>query len=214
MNLIFDLDGTLIDSVPDIHAVSNRVLTAEGLDALDITTVRGFIGKGVPHLVTCLLDAHAIHDPARAARMVSAFGAIYESAVGLTVPYPGVPETLTDLRDNGHRLAICTNKPVAPARAVLRHLGLLDHFCAVIGGDSAPERKPHPAPLHLARKACGDGPALYIGDSEVDAECAENAGLPLLLYTQGYRKTPVEKLTHAAAFDDFAALPGLVRAYS
>lgn len=212
MNLIFDLDGTLIDSVPDIHAASNALLADEGLGTLDLPTVRSFVGKGVPHLVECLLGAHDIHDPARAARMTRAFGARYEKAVGLTHPFSGVPEALSHLREAGHKLAICTNKPVAPARAVLRHLGLLDQFVAVIGGDSTPKRKPDPAPLYLALEACGDGPALYIGDSEVDAECAENAGVPLLLYTQGYRSTPVEQLTHSAAFDDFAALPDLVRA--
>lgn len=210
--LIFDLDGTLIDSAPDIHATANIVLAGEGLPPLDLPTVKGFIGRGVPHLVGQLLAAHGIADAARQARMVAAFGQHYDAAVALTRPFPGVPAALAALRAQGHRLGICTNKPVSPARAILRHLGLLDHFAALIGGDSCPQRKPHPAPLLLARQACGDGPALYIGDSEVDAECGLAAGLPMWLFTGGYRHTPVDLLAHDRAFDDFAALPAMVAA--
>ena len=210
MILIFDLDGTLIDSVPDIHKTSNEVLAAEGLAPLDLPTVRSFIGRGVPHLVERLLGAHGIADPARVARMISAFGARYEDAVALTRPYDGVAEALAALAAQGHVLGICTNKPVAPARAVLRHLGLLDPFAAIIGGDSAPQRKPEPEPLHLAIAACGGGPALYIGDSEVDATCAAAAGVPMILHTEGYRHTAPEALPHVALFSDFAALPGIV----
>lgn len=210
--VVFDLDGTLIDSAPDIHATANAVLAAEGMGALDLPTVRGFIGHGVPHLVTRLLGAHGIADEARAARMVAAFAPIYEQAVGLTTVYPGAAEALAALRARGHVLGLCTNKPVAPARAVLRHLGLLEFFAAIVGGDSAPRRKPDPAPLRMAIAACGDGPALYVGDSEVDAETARAAGVPLILYTKGYRRTPAEDLPHVAAFDDFVALPGIVAA--
>lgn len=209
--LIFDLDGTLIDSAADIHAASNLVLTEEGLAPLTLAEVRSFIGRGVPHLVACLLTA-AGEDPAgpRHARLVARFAEIYEDAVGLTVPYPGVAAALADLTGQGHRLAVCTNKPLAPARAVLRHLGLERAFAVVHGGDSHAAKKPDPAPLLATLAALGGGPALYIGDSEVDAECAARAGLTFALFTEGYRKTPVDELTHAAAFADFAVLPGLI----
>lgn len=212
MIVIFDLDGTLIDSAADIHATANAVLASEGLAPLDLQTVRGFVGRGVPHLVGCLLAAHNITDRARQARMEARFASLYDDAVGLTRPYPGVPEALETLRGAGHVLGICTNKPVSPARAVLRHLGLLDHFTAVIGGDSCPRRKPDPLPLWQARADCGGGSSLMVGDSEIDAECAAAAGIPLLLFTRGYRRTPVEDLPHARAFDDFATLPDAVKA--
>ena len=122
-----------------------------------------------------------------------------------------MPAALDALRAEGHVLGICTNKPAAAARAVLRHLGLSDRFAAVIGGDSAPTRKPDPAPLHMAHNACGPGPAIFVGDSEIDAATARAAGMDLLLFTEGYRKSPVADLPHRAAFDDFAALPGLIR---
>lgn len=209
--LIFDLDGTLIDSAPDIHAASNTVLAEEGLAPMTLPEVRSFIGHGVPHLVACLLTA-AGQDPAgpRHARLVARFTEIYEDAVGLTVPYPDVVTALEALAAEGHRLGICTNKPLVPALAVLRHLGLDRFFAVVKGGDSHPLKKPDPAPLLAALEALGTGPALYIGDSEVDAECAHRAGLSFLLFTEGYRKVPVESLPHAAAFRDFAALPALV----
>lgn len=212
MIVIFDLDGTLIDSAPDIHKTANEVLAGEGLGTLDLPTVRSFIGHGVPHLVDRLLGAHGIADGARATRMVGAFAERYESAVGLTRLYPGAAEALRALAAQGHVLGLCTNKPVAPARAVMRHLGILDHFAVIIGGDSAPRRKPQPEPLWMAVEACGGGPALYIGDSEVDAATATAAGVPLVVHTEGYRKTPAEDFPHVAVFSDFAALPGIVAA--
>ena len=123
-----------------------------------------------------------------------------------------MPEALDALRAAGHLLGICTNKPVVPARNVLDHLGMTDRFGVVLGGDSLAVKKPDPAPLHAALEALGDGPALYVGDSEVDAETAAAAGLPFLLFTEGYRKRPAEELPQAGRFRAFADLPGLVAA--
>ncbi|MFC0339755.1 phosphoglycolate phosphatase [Paracoccus niistensis] len=212
MIVIFDLDGTLIDSAPDIHKTANEVLADEGLGALDLPTVRSFIGHGVPHLVGRLLGHHGISDEARAARMIAGFGARYEAAVGLTTIYAGAAGALEALKAQGHVLGLCTNKPVAPARAVMRHFGILNHFTAIIGGDSAPTRKPDPEPLRMAVAACGGGPALFVGDSEVDAATATAAGVPLIVHTEGYRKTPAEDFPHVAVFSDFAALPGIIAA--
>jgi phosphoglycolate phosphatase len=211
--VIFDLDGTLIDSAPDIHAAANRVLRAEGLDEQSFAQVRSFIGRGVPHLIRQLLSA-AGHggDDARHARMTERFVAGYEEAVGLTLPYPGVAEALDSLRAAGHPLGICTNKPEAATRAVLAHLGLLAPFTAIVGGDSLPVRKPDPAPLHLAVSQLGQPRAIFVGDSEVDAETAQAAGLPFLLFTEGYRKSPVEDLPQTGRFSDYAELPGLIAA--
>lgn len=213
--LIFDLDGTLIDSAPDIHAASNAVLAERGLAPLNLAQVRSFVGLGVPHLVRCLLRASAADaDGPLHAELVAAFSARYEVAVTLTALYPGVREALTALSAKGHPLGICTNKPLAPTRAVLAHFGILEMFGTVIGGDSLTVRKPHPAPLLACLEALGGDAALYIGDSEVDAETARAAGLRFALYTKGYRKAPVAALPHDAAFDDFALLPELVAGLS
>ncbi|SDE43314.1 phosphoglycolate phosphatase [Paracoccus isoporae] len=210
MIVIFDLDGTLIDSAPDIHATANAVLADEGLGQLDLATVRGFVGRGVPHLVDRLLGAHGIADPVRAERMTANLVARYEGAVGLTAPYPGVGAVLKHLRGRGDVLGVCTNKPLAPAMAVLRHLGLDQYFDAVAGGDSGLPRKPDPAPLLDTLARLGGGTAAYVGDSEVDAESARAAGLPFLMFTEGYRSAAAETLPHHAMFSDFAELPGLL----
>jgi len=209
--VIFDLDGTLIDSAPDIHAAANRVLRAEGLAEQSFEQVRSFVGRGVPHLIRQLLVA-AGHgqDDALHARMTERFIAGYEDAVGLTLPYPGVADALDSLRAAGHPLGICTNKPEAATRAVLAHLSLLEPFTVIVGGDSLAVRKPDPAPLHLAVAQLGQPKAIFVGDSEVDAETAQAAGLPFLLFTEGYRKTPVEDLPQIGHFSHHAALSGLI----
>ena len=211
IGLIFDLDGTLIDSAPDIHAAANKVFVSKGLQPFPFTVVRDFIGNGVGVLVSRLL-AHqglpASGDLHRA--MVADFIMIYEEAVDLTVLYPGVADALQHLSGLGHPMAICTNKPEGPARSILGHFGLLEHFAVLIGGDSLPQRKPDPAPLLAAQSRLATSQVLFIGDSEVDAETATAAHVPLALYTQGYRKTPAEALGAKVIFDHFDALPGLV----
>lgn len=207
--IVFDLDGTLIDSAPDIHATANAVLAEDGHAPISLEQARGFVGNGVAVFIEKM---RAVRDiPASAQdRLKSRFMARYDDAVSLTRPYPAVPEALSALKQRGHRLGICTNKPAGPAKAVLSHLRLDGHFDTVIGGDTMPLHKPDPAPLHAAFAALGTGAAIYVGDSEVDAETARRAALPLLLFTEGYRKTSVEELPHAASFSDFSTLAGLI----
>jgi len=209
--VIFDLDGTLIDSAPDIHAAANRLMARHGFSSFTSAETRGFIGNGVPHFIARCLDARGrAADDALHAQLVEEFMAEYETAVTLTEVYPGVPEALSRLASNGVLLGLCTNKPHRPARAVLEHLGLSAHFPVIVGGDSLPVRKPDPAPLHAAIDALGAPCVLYVGDSEIDAETAHRAGVRFVLYTEGYRKAPVNEITHAHAFSDFADLPGIV----
>lgn len=208
--VIFDLDGTLIDSAPDIHAAANRLMAAHGFAGFAPEETRSFIGHGVPHFVACCLRARGAETAGDLHRqLVGEFEAGYETAVTLTKPYPGVSEALDRLAAQGLALGICTNKPVAPARAVLAHLGLLTHFPVVIGGDSCPQRKPDPTPLQAAVAGLGARRVLYVGDSEVDAETSVRAGLPFALFSEGYRKTPLADIPHQTAFSDFAALPGI-----
>jgi phosphoglycolate phosphatase len=142
--------------------------------------------------------------------MVARFMQLYETAVSQTELYPGVPEALETLRASGHRLAICTNKPEAPTRAVLDHFALTPLFDALAFGDGPYPRKPDPAPVAHVLGALRQEVGLYIGDSETDAATAQAAGLPFLLFTEGYRKLTVEEIPHDAAFDAFKDLPALV----
>jgi len=209
--VVFDLDGTLIDSAPDIHAAANRLMERHGFAPFIPAETRGFIGSGVPHFIDCCLRARGRPgDAALRARLIEEFIALYETAVTLTRVYPGAGDALADLARRGVPLALCTNKPHGPARAVLAHLGLDGHFEVVIGGDSLRVRKPDPAPLQAAVAGLGARDAVYVGDSEVDAETAARAGVPFILYTEGYRKGPVDGMTHARRFADFGDLPGIV----
>ncbi|WP_022703091.1 phosphoglycolate phosphatase [Pseudorhodobacter ferrugineus] len=211
--VVFDLDGTLIDSAPDIAANANAVLEEMGMSPLPEAQLRGFIGKGVGHLIGQVLAAsgQAADGPFHAP-MVQRFNARYDTAFENTVIYPSVVPALEALIDAGCVLGICTNKPIAPTHAVLRHLRLDGYFGVVYGGDSLSQRKPDPAPLLAAAKDLGHAQVIYVGDSEVDAETAANAKVPFLIYTEGYRKTPVHDLPHDAAFNDFKQLSGLVAA--
>ncbi len=210
--IVFDLDGTLIDSAPDIRLAANSALEGTGAAPLSVSEARGFVGSGASVFVERMMKARGL--PARVhGEMLQRFVAVYEGAVHQTQPYPGAVAALEVLAARGHRLGLCTNKPIVPTRSVLIHLDLARHFETVFGGDSLPVRKPHPAPLHAALAPLGDTPAIFVGDSEVDAETADRAGVPCLIHTPGYRQAPLETLPHWAGFEAWAAVPGLIADY-
>lgn len=203
--VIFDLDGTLIDALADIHAITNRILLAEGREPLPRATVQSFVGRGAPNLVARVIEATRL-DPADHTRLLAAFVADYETATSLTHPYPGVPEMLDALESTDLDLAICTNKPAAPTRAVIAAMGWAGRFDPVISGDTLPVKKPDPAPLQRAAAPVRLEDCLYVGDSEVDAETALAAGVCFALFTGGFRKSPVSEIPHDYAFSDFMNL--------
>ncbi|QFS81736.1 Phosphoglycolate phosphatase, chromosomal [Roseivivax sp. THAF40] len=207
--IVFDLDGTLVHSAPDIQAVANSVLAEEGATALSLSETIGCIGSGAAVFVERMRTLRGIADTEQA-RLLETFISRYESGVTLSTLFPGMLAALDALAGAGHRLGLCTNKPIAPTHALLRHFALQDRFESVLGGDSLPVRKPDPAPLRAVLDALGEGPALYVGDSEVDAETAERAGVPFLFFTEGYCHLPQDEITAAARFSEFAELPGLV----
>lgn len=208
-SVIFDLDGTLIDSAPDLQGIANRILAKMGKSPLTIEETRRFIGNGVGVFVQKMCDARKV-DAAAQPLCLESFMNAYPTAFTLTKPYPGVVEELQTLKRCNHRLGLCTNKPMAPTKTVLEHLDLDRFFDTIVAGDSLSQRKPHPAPLLLAIEQLGEGPAVYVGDSEIDAETAEAASTPFLLYTNGYRKKPCTELKHIATFDHFDHLSKLV----
>lgn len=210
MRLILDLDGTLIDSAGDIHAAVARVLAAEGHAPLPLARVRGFIGDGPEALmrrVVAAVDA----DSAQLADWHAAFLRHYAAApAALTRVAEGAAPALEGLRAAGWRLAICTNKPPEATGLVLGALGLAPLFDAVVAGPVGGRQKPAPDPLLHAAARLGGGPAVYVGDSEVDAAAAAAAGLPFGFYTGGYARAPAEP--QAFRFDRFAELPGRLEA--
>jgi phosphoglycolate phosphatase len=209
--VVFDLDGTLVHSAPDIHAAVNKMLAAELKPSMSLATVISFIGHGLPRLVAQVMAARDIPGDQHS-KLTQVTKGFYDAASSdLTRPYPGVIDALETLLAKGHPLGICTNKPGDSARAVLGDLGLLQYFGSVVGGDRLSVTKPDPAPLQLCLRELGStGAAVYVGDSEVDAATAVAASVPFVLFTEGYRRAPVTELSHAAAFSDFADLPGVL----
>ncbi|WP_164659592.1 phosphoglycolate phosphatase [Tropicibacter sp. Alg240-R139] len=205
-SIVFDLDGTLIDSAPDIAAAVNAMLADEGYESLEQATVTSFVGHGILHL-TGLVIRHVGLNMDRHTELTAATLAHYnQSSSALTAVYPGVIDALDTFQARGLKMGICTNKPEASARHELKMFNLERYFDVVIGGDSLSKRKPDPAPLQTAFDSLGPRQHIFVGDSEVDAETAQRAGVPFLLFTSGYRKTPVAELPHTATFDDSAGL--------
>ncbi len=206
--VVFDLDGTLVDSAPDLHAAAVRMLADFNKPPLTLENVISFIGNGVPTLVRRCLDS-ADSDDLDYDAALAAFRRHYMAApTALSRPYEGVTEMLNELINEGFKLAVCTNKSEGMTSEVLEGLGLDGFFQAVVGGDTLPVRKPDPEPLRLAfrliEQQC-EG-ALYIGDSEVDAETAKAAGSTFALFSGGYRNTPVDQLRTHFVFDEFNQL--------
>jgi len=204
--IVFDLDGTLIDSAPDIHWAANAVLAEMNLPQIDLQTLKTFIGNGTRVLMErCLdhakVDAGAAEVDAAVARFLDFYS---REPAARTVVYSGVRDLLASLAKRGDRLGICTNKPEGVTRAILSDLEL-GPFAVVVGGDTLPTRKPDPAGLLAAIDALGATPAdtIFVGDSEVDAETAKAAGVRFALFTSGYRKSPVGAIPHWVAHATF-----------
>lgn len=204
--MLLDLDGTLVDSVPDLAAALNRSLAAHGLPALSRPQVQSFIGDGAKALVD---RGFAHFDRTANAAILAAFLDDYGAHAAVeTKAYRGVPEGLARLRNEGWTLAVCTNKPEAPARTLLAALALDGFFTVVGGGDSFPVRKPDPAHL-LATLAAAGGPpdrCVMVGDHHNDILAAIGAGVPGIWARWGYG---VDVEGAAAAVSRFDELPGI-----
>jgi phosphoglycolate phosphatase len=208
-DLVFDLDGTLIDSAPDLHAALNRLMEMLGRRKLELTEVILMVGDGVPVLVRRALEATG-GVPDEFDEILQAYHSIYGSAVAdLTKPFPGVLETLQELHGRGHRMAVCTNKPEAATHAILEALGLTRFFSAVAGGDSLPVRKPDPGHLLGTLEMLGSTPnrAVMIGDSHNDIQVAIEARVRSIAVSYGYRRQPVEELGADIIVDNFPDIP-------
>ncbi|MCF8206397.1 MAG: phosphoglycolate phosphatase [Methylotenera sp.] len=185
---ILDLDGTLVDTLGDFVAVLGLTLADLGLPAVDRAFVERTIGRGGEHLVRQTL-AQVGAKPGLFDHAWSLYQAHYATVNGQhAAVYPGVVEGLQALRAHGLPLAVLTNKPVAPARELLRRKGLDGFFAQVFGGDSFARKKPDPLPLLGTCEALGTQPSAtwMVGDSRNDAEAARGAGCPVVLVTYGY----------------------------
>ncbi len=213
--LLLDLDGTLVDSAPDLAGALNQLRAEEGLAALALDDVKGMVGDGVAKLVERGMPPAA--GPTEFDRLVARYVALYhERQTALTRPFPGVVETLQALNAAGWQLAVCTNKPEAPSREILAAFGLDGLIAAVGGGDSFAERKPAAGHLlaTLARMAAPPEAAVMVGDSPNDVLSARRAGLPVIVVGYGYSRVPPAELGADAVIEHFAELPAALEALS
>jgi phosphoglycolate phosphatase len=183
---LFDLDGTLVDSAPDLHAAADRMAARLGLAPYRLDEIILMIGDGVHVLIERALAARGRpFDPNVYQRFLEDYAA---NAAVATRPFPGIPEALDALADAGWRMAVCTNKHEHAARVLLDALGLLDRFAAIGGGDTFPVRKPDPEHLFATLRAAGGAPAraVMIGDHRNDIAGAAAAGIPCVFAAWGY----------------------------
>jgi phosphoglycolate phosphatase len=196
--VLFDLDGTLLDSIPDLSEACHRMMVELGRAPHSIDTIRTFVGKGMLNLVRRCLAEHGTASDAEMAEAVAAFQRHYAEVNGLaTTIYEGVVPALAALQAQGVAMACVTNKPAAFTGPLLERMGIASYFGATVSGDTLPEKKPHPAPLIHACELLGVTVAesLMIGDSANDAEAARAAGMPVLLVTYGYSEgMPVDSI--------------------
>jgi phosphoglycolate phosphatase len=208
--IAFDLDGTLVDSAPDLVATLNILLAQEGIAPLPYEEARSFIGHGARRLLErgFAAQGQAVTAPAMEAlfaRFIDHYGA---HSADLTRPYPGVVESLGRLKDAGARLCVCTNKLTGLSTPILDALDLTRFFDAVIGADAAPAPKPDPRHLICAVEAAGGriDRAVMVGDASTDAGAARAAGVPLVLVSFGYTDIPVADLEPDILIDHFDEL--------
>ena len=203
--VVFDLDGTLIDSAADLGRAANRLLDEEGRRALSMAEVRSFIGDGARVLVDRAMAATGVSAAADSLdELTRRFIAHYEAdATAATTVYPSVPETLAVLRRAGIRVGVCTNKPQAATAAVLEALGLAGMVEAAAGGDRFSMRKPDAGHLLGTLDLLGVPAerAVMVGDNEHDAAVARAAGTGAVLVTYGYARKPLAEIDVDARID-------------
>ncbi len=212
--IAFDLDGTLVDTAPDLIGALNRVLGEEGLPALPLAAARHLVGQGARALlVRGFAEAGRTLEGEEAERCVARFLDVYrEHIADESRPFPGLAAALDALEADGARLAVCTNKPTAFARLLLEKLALSDHFVCVTGPDDAPARKPDPRHLLASIEAAGGAERfLLVGDSLADVAAARGAGAPSIVVSFGYTDTPAAELGGDRLIDSFEALPAACR---
>ena len=196
--IAFDLDGTLVDTAPDLLGALNHVLTEASLAPVDLPTVATLIGHGARAMMERGFGVHGVTLPA--ADMDAAFDrfiAYYiENIAAHSRPFDGCPQALDDLLDAGAKLCVCTNKRQDLSERLIGELGLTSRFAAILGADRATNRKPHQDHVFEAVRAAGGEPAraLFVGDSRTDERAARNAGLPFVFVTFGYEAETVEAI--------------------
>lgn len=209
--IAFDLDGTLVDTAPDLIGTLNVLLRDEGLPALPMAEARPFIGRGARWMIERGFEAAGEHlHPVRSQALFERFIVHYRERIAdESRPFPGCETALDALAAAGARLCVCTNKRTDLSVALLERLDLARRFEAIVGADMAPAIKPDPRHLQVAVEAVGGEMArtVMVGDAATDAGAARGAGAGLILVSFGYTETPVADLGPDELIHSFDALP-------
>jgi phosphoglycolate phosphatase len=210
----FDLDGTLVDTAPDLIGVLNVMLAEHGLPPVPLEASRHLVGGGARYLLEHgFREAGASFDASKAPLMVDHFVSLYLDRIAQeSRPFPGVEAVLDEFKARGAKLVVCTNKRTGLSLALLGALKLIDRFDVIAGPDSVSVRKPDAAHLNEAIRMAGGDPAraLMVGDSDTDFNTARNAGVPIVLVSFGYSEIAIDTLDADALIDSFTELPEIV----
>ena len=209
--IAFDLDGTLVDTAPDLIGSLNVVLAEQDLPPLPTVAARILVGRGARVLIERGFEVAGEHlPPERVPDLVARFIEIYRGRIAReSRPFPGVETALDELAAEGAILCVCTNKPTGLSDLLLEALGIRSQFSSVIGADAAPKPKPDASHLLHAIATAGGEPkrALMVGDSRADADAARAAAVRCILVPFGYTDTPVEVLGADLVIARFSELP-------
>jgi len=207
ITLIFDLDGTLVESAPDLCAAMNAVLRSEGRDEVSLDDVRLMVGQGARALIRKGMEKTGdMASEEDVERLFPVFMEYYiDHIADHSTPYPHLFEALEELKNQGFIFAICTNKPEGASHLLVDKLDMGHWFSSLVGADTLPTKKPDPAPLvAAAERAGGDiSKAIMIGDSITDVSAARNAGIPVIGVSFGYTQTPMAELNPDALIDGY-----------
>lgn len=214
LTVVFDLDGTLVESAPDLIAATNHVLALVGLAPVEDRDVRNRISFGARAMIVhgLALRSEVLPD-AEIDRLLVRFLEHYGDNIATgSRPYPGLEASLDEIAARGARLAVCTNKQEAPSRKLLGALGLSRRFQAIAGRDTFPVCKPHPDHLFGAVRLAGGDPAraIMIGDSDTDIRTARAAGMPVIAVPFGYTDIPVHELGPDLVLEHYRDLPAAI----
>lgn len=214
--IVFDLDGTLIDTAPDLVATLNIILTREGLSPLAYEAARSLVGSGAKAMIARGLEAEGRPCPAlRLEELFADFIAYYsEHLTECSQPFPGVTDALDALSERGYQFAVCTNKIERLSTDLLKHHDLAQRFVAICGPDTFGIEKPDPEILRRTVTRAGGTleRAIMIGDSIVDIHTARAAGIPVIAVDFGYSERPVAEFGPDRTISSFAQLPMSVAA--
>jgi phosphoglycolate phosphatase len=215
--LIFDLDGTLVDTAPDLLLATNHALSLIQRAPISMKQIREFVGLGAMNLIERGIAATGPELPRNdVLKLHSAFMDYYGSNIARdSVMFEGLPELLDQARAQGLKLGVCTNKVERLSRKLLEELKVDHLFGSVIGGDTLSVMKPDPEPLRAAARKLGADPAKIImfGDSETDIRTAQNAGVPVIAVTFGYTSKPVHHFKPDHAIDRYDEAWPIVQRY-